>query len=188
MSNLPINLPKRITTGQVITADWANSIREAIARLANRKCPQKKGGSGGTAGRCIFGETVLVPDTDPQEYAFRGGIIHCGPNNWFVPDEPIDTSSDLDTLIWIAVDCTVNTDDDGEILLPGVETGTEPTSWSSGASYPDNSAPTASSPAATVILPIGRLIVADGIPRLVPAGCGNFTVTHCAGTVGYTRQ
>jgi len=37
MSILPINLPSRVTSGQPVSADWANSIREAIARLANRK-------------------------------------------------------------------------------------------------------------------------------------------------------
>ena len=34
MSKLPINLPARVSSGQAISADWANSIREAIARLA----------------------------------------------------------------------------------------------------------------------------------------------------------
>lgn len=36
--NLPINLPSRVRGDgkQAITAEWANSIREAIARLANR--------------------------------------------------------------------------------------------------------------------------------------------------------
>jgi len=188
MSTLPINLPQRVTRGQAVSADWANSIREAIARLANRKHPQKKGGSsGGTATDCIFGQIVPVPDTDPQEYAMRGGIIHCGVNNWNIADETIDTSSDLDTLIWIAVSCTVNTDDDGELLLPGIDTGTEPTVWSSGASYPANTPPTVAAPTATVILPIGRLIVADGVASLTASGCGNFTITHCAGTVGYSR-
>jgi|APGre2960657404_1045060.scaffolds.fasta_scaffold08747_3 hypothetical protein len=49
MSKLPINLPARVSSGQPVSADWANSIREAIARLANRKTPKKKGGGGGAS-------------------------------------------------------------------------------------------------------------------------------------------
>jgi len=149
--------------------------------------PVPKIARGPQASGCIFGEIVPVPDSDPPEVAIRGGIIHCGDQNWNIDDNPINTETDLDTLIWIAVSCTVNTDDDGELLLPGIDTGTEPTAWSSGASYPANTPPTVAVPTATVILPIGRLIVEDGSASLIPSGCGNFTVTHCAGTVGYSR-
>jgi hypothetical protein len=188
MSAIPINLPQRVVRTQPVTAEWANAIRESIYRLAQRKTRGKKGSSsGGGSNFCIFGELVTVPDSDPPEQAIRGGIIHCATNNWFIADEVVSTATDYDLLVWISVACVVNTDDDGELLLPDIASGTEPTTWGSGASYPANTAPTVAAPTATVILPIGRLIVADGVASFVPSGCGNFTVTHCAGTVGYTR-
>jgi hypothetical protein len=149
--------------------------------------PVPKIARGASAEICIFGELIPVPDSDPPEQAMRGGIIHCGPNNWFIADEAVDTSTDYDLLVWISVSCVVNTDDDGELLLPGIASGTEPVTWSSGASYPANTPPTVASPSATVILPIGRLVVADGVASFTPSGCGNFTVTHCAGEIGYSR-
>jgi hypothetical protein len=87
----------------------------------------------------------------------------------------------------------VNRDDDGELLLPGVKTGTKPTgdwtqtAWTTGTDYPDNTEPVASTGNGTVILPIGKLTIADGAAMLEAAGCGNFTITHCAGTLGYSR-
>ena len=46
---LPINLPPRVIPDQVVTAKWANSIREAIWRLANRKDEPGGVGMGGGA-------------------------------------------------------------------------------------------------------------------------------------------
>jgi hypothetical protein len=157
------------------------------------------GGGGGGAGPefCPFGQIIPIPASDPPAMGIRGGVVHCGDQNWNLDAYPVDLTVAVDTLLWIEVSCAVNTDDDGDLLLPGVETGTQPTSWSTGAGYPPNSAPTAAAPSATVILPIGRLIVTlpagspagtPGTATLLPAGCGNFTITHCAGTVGYVRS
>lgn len=49
MSKLPINLPGRIIPGRtMVDARWANSVREAIARLATRK--HRLEGAGGSGG------------------------------------------------------------------------------------------------------------------------------------------
>lgn len=44
MKNLPVNLPRRASSGsrQAITASWANSIRESISRLSNRGVERQK--------------------------------------------------------------------------------------------------------------------------------------------------
>lgn len=46
--SLPINIPGRIVKDQAVTALWANSVREAIARLASRKVPRRGVGGGGS--------------------------------------------------------------------------------------------------------------------------------------------
>lgn len=46
-NNLPVNLPARVKRGDPVTAAWANSIREAVHKLANRR---HKRGRGGTSG------------------------------------------------------------------------------------------------------------------------------------------
>ena len=194
MSTLPINLPQRVTSGQPVSAAWANSIREAIYRLASRKYVSRKGGAGGgVSSACHFGEIITVPDSDPEEKAIRGGIIHCGDQNWNIDYQGLNLAAAGAWLVSLSVDCEVNRDDDGELLLPGVKTGTKPTgdwtktAWTTGTDYPDNTEPVASTGNGTVILPIGKLTIADGAATLEAAGCGNFTITHCAGTIGYTR-
>jgi hypothetical protein len=47
--SIPINLPDRINPGDDVSAKWANSIREAIARLARRKHPWMGGSAGGSS-------------------------------------------------------------------------------------------------------------------------------------------
>lgn len=51
MSELPINLPPRILGGnkQAVTADWANSIREAIGRLESRTTRRFRNTVGGSS-------------------------------------------------------------------------------------------------------------------------------------------
>lgn len=138
---------------------------------------------------CPFGRIETIPDSDPPEKGILGGVVHVGDQNFNVEHQALTLTADVDKLVWLEVSCTVNTDDDGVLLLPGVETGTAPT-WQNGpyaSGYPDNTPPTPATPTATVILPIGRLRIVDEVATLEPTGCGNFIITHCAGTVGYVR-
>ena len=46
ISEIPIILPRRVHPGQAVTAEWANSIREAINRLANIRGPHPRARGG----------------------------------------------------------------------------------------------------------------------------------------------
>lgn len=143
---------------------------------------------------CPFGEIIPVDDETSYTKGIRGGIIHCGDQNWNIDYQGLTLAADRTTwLVSISVSCEVNRDDDGDLLLPGVKTGTRPsgdwtkTAWTVGKDYPDNTDPVASTGKGTVILPIGKLTIANGVATLEAAGCGHFTITHCAGSLGYTR-
>ena len=138
---------------------------------------------------CPFGKIVRV---DGDTF-ISGGLIQCGDQNWAMADEEVDTDTDGEWLVSIEVDCEVNRDDDEELLLPGVKTGTKPTAWtldawSEGTDYPEDTPPDVADGEATVVLPVGKLTVAGGAARLVETGCGAFTVTHCAGSIGFDRD
>jgi hypothetical protein len=138
---------------------------------------------------CPFGKIITIPNSNPVKRAINGGVIHCGDKTFSIDHWEINLGSTADVLVWFALKCTVNTDDDGELLLSGVKTGSKPT-WSHGAfssGYPNSIAPSVKNPQATRILPVGRLTVAGGSPTFEPLDCGNFVITHCAGDVLYYR-
>lgn len=86
MSNLPINLPMRVVSGQPVSATWANSIREAIARLATRKDVKKRGGVSGAGGLDPWQPTFFTTGTEPSlvyKCNFNLGTINDVPaTNW----------------------------------------------------------------------------------------------------------
>jgi len=51
--SLPINLPPRVVPGQPVSAFWANSLRESIARLARRKAIRRSGSSATAAAALV---------------------------------------------------------------------------------------------------------------------------------------
>lgn len=175
-----------LSSPDIIVKKTANGFTCHLARRA-------AGGSGGASSACPFGKIVTTTEGETTTTAILGGIIHCGDQNWSMDNQELNLAASGTWLVSISVSLEVNRDDDGEILLPGVKTGTKPTGdwtktvWTTGADYPDNTAPSASTGNGTVVLPIGKLTIADGAAKLEPAGCGNFTITHCAGTLGYSR-
>lgn len=139
---------------------------------------------------CPFGRIVTIPSGETTVPAILGGVVHCGDQNWYFEPQEINTATDGSWIVYFSVALSVNQDDDSEILLPGVITGTKPTVWSKTATpadYPDNTDPVAGVGTGTVILPIGVLTIVDAVPSFAPSGCGNFFVTHCAGSLSYTR-
>jgi len=73
--SLPINIPGRIVKDQAVTALWANSVREAIARLAQRKGPQRAAGGGGGGSshpfRLVADEVSSAPVLRVSDGAFQ---------------------------------------------------------------------------------------------------------------------
>lgn len=148
--------------------------------------------SGGGIPYCPLGQIVSWVESGVTKTGIRGGFISCGDQNWNMDPHAVNLSVSGTWLVYFEVSVTVNTDDDHELLLPGVKTGTKPTTWSTrswttGTDYPANTTPTPADGHGKVILPIGKLTVADGAATIDPAGCGSFFITHCAGTLSFTR-
>lgn len=141
---------------------------------------------------CPFGAIVEWMDGITPKTGVQGGIVIAGDQTWFFDSLEVDLGTDG---VWLlSLDCTVevNRDDDHELLLPGVLTGTKPTVWTATAytgteDYPDGTPPDVATGEGTIILPIGRLTVAGGVASFENSGCGNFTIGHCAGTLSYAR-
>ena len=208
-----MRLPDKKRPGNpILASDW-NLLIEAIAARTPRPSPGLElllssggfiyrlrptaAGESAPAPPCPFGRIVTWVEGEGESAVSKtgilGGLIHCGDQNWNIDNQELNLGADGTWLVSIEVDCEVNRDDDGELLLPGVKTGTKPdewtrTAWNEGDDYPGNTAPEAETGTGTVVLPIGKLTIRNGSARLEATGCGNFTVTHCAGSLGYTRS
>jgi hypothetical protein len=150
----------------------------------------RAGGGGGGVNGCPFGEII----DEGEDKAIRGGTLQVGDKNFDVPAKVFSTGTSGSWLVFLRVPVTVNIDDAGEILLPGVETSTatdpagfwELDAWSAGppaTQYEDNTRPVLSTGVGEIIIGIGKLTVAAGVGTLAAARCGNIIVNHCAGTL-----
>lgn len=152
---------------------------------------------GGVVVSCPFGELTTRTEGEGEAAetitSIRGGIIYCGNQTWNMDAQDLDMAADGVWLVWITIAVEVNRDDDDEIILPGIETGTRPTgdwdktAWTTGTDYPANDSPVASTGIGTIRVPIGKLTIADGVATLERAGCGHITIAQCAGTLSHAR-
>lgn len=202
MAQHPINLPARITGGNntPITARWANEVREAIARLAKRKPPLPSAGGGGGAPACPFGKIISWTEGEGEEAeektGLNGGAMYCGDQNWNIEHHEFEVGADGVWLVSIPVQVEVNRDDENEILLPGVKTGTKPedtdwvlTEWEDETTnYPANTPPTVADGLGTIHIPIGKLTLEDGSFTLARVDCGNIRIGHCASVLSHERE
>ena len=184
---LPINLPERVIKDQPVTADWANSIREAIWRLAKRKSEPSGGGGGGGSGPCPFGDVIPIPDTDPAENGVSGGLVFCGDQNYDVAPYHIPAEGFGKVRLWLELtDIELVTDDDVEVILSGVVTSTSAPTWQSATwaeetTYPTNTNPSTPTATGTIIIPIGVLTYQSGGGSFVAVACGPRWVSACDG-------
>ena len=153
--------------------------------------------AGATASVCNFGEIIDV-DSGGFTKAIRGGVAYVGDKNFNVPWRGINLASAGVWLIELQIDNESNRDDDGEIILPGILTSAETdpatfweaVSWSAGppeTQYSDNTNPAASDGLGEIVIPIGKLTVADGVASFEPVACGNITTDQCGGVLSHTR-
>ena len=159
--------------------------------------PKKQRGGAGAARTCPFGEIIDV-DAGGFTKAIRGGVAYVGDKNFSVPHRGINLASSGVWLIELRIGNESNRDDDGEIILPAILTSaeTDPStfweavSWSAGppeTQYSDNTNPTATDGLGEIVIPIGKLTVADGVASFEPVACGNITVDQCGGVLSHTR-
>jgi hypothetical protein len=172
----------------------------ALQQLRDRgiNIDPRRGGRGGAVdSTCYFGEVITYLVGETTKTGIRGGTIACGNKNFNVPNKELNLASTGVTLIYLEISVTANNDDDGEILLPGIETSTETTPsgfWKSDpwtaepvTQYPNNNRPLVTTGVGKIIVPIGKLTIADGAATLEAVGCGNITINHCGGTLTAAR-
>jgi len=145
---------------------------------------------------CPFNEIISKNvNNGPYKKYIRGGMIYCGDKNFLVEDLEITTSSSYERYYFFEIPCEVNRDDDGKILLPSIKTSTWNPHWSftSSASFKDNTNPVVSTGLGKIIIPIGLVQVSDTEDPEVKNvyfsgyGCGDIRVNHCSGTLSFTR-
>lgn len=191
-----VSVPKRPRSlGSVLS--WCRAVTKTLQQLRDQSVSVRRGStvtSRESSSVCRFGEIITYQEDSATVTGIRGGIIHCGDQNFEVPNQALNLSDPGDRLVYIRVPTESNRDDDSEIFLPGIKSGTAPAAtwgretWSSSATYPANDLPAVATGLGDIILPIGRLKIADGAATLTPAGCGNFRIGQCAGILSYSRE
>lgn len=153
--------------------------------------PRTSGGGG--ASGCAFGSIIAITGSATFTRGIAGGLIVCGDKNFNVPAKGLNLEAAGKWLVSVKLDgISPNTDDDNQIMLPGVETATgspawDTKTWTESADYDDTTHPATPAGTGEIVLPVGILTIADGAASLAPVGCGNFTITQCAGSLGFTR-
>jgi hypothetical protein len=128
----------------------------------------------------------------------RGGIVYCGDKNFNVEPKGIDLETDGVWLVSLQLACESNRSDDNEIFLPGIATSSETDpatfwdlkAWSAGppaTQYDDNTNPEVIDGIGTVVIPLGKLTVADGAATFENTDCGHIRVGQCAGILSHER-
>lgn len=106
--SLPINLPPRVVKDMAVTAVWANSIREAIARLANRRISNNRGGgSGGGGGEYVPWAANFTTEGTVEIPVYKvrfnlGTLNNVAAANW----DEVHTLADDDTVRFVVLTIT----------------------------------------------------------------------------------
>ena len=194
--NLP---PKKRPGNPILATDW-NTMVDALAARTPRpsatleivstsggfsyRARHGAGSTGNAVSECPFGQITTWVEGETSKTGIKGGVVYAGDKVWNVPNKELNLEATGSFLVWLEIGVTANIEDD--VLLPGLETSTEP-EWkqvgSSGGNYPDQDIPEAPEGTGKAIVAIGLLTIKDGSAKLAPAGCGTIRVTHCPGNL-----
>lgn len=154
--------------------------------------PPKKTKRTASSAVCQFGKVISIDDGTFTK-AIRGGLMTCGDKNFAVPDKGFSVAGDGEWLVQIKLSgISANTDDDNEIILPGVKSSSStPTwdlkAWTTGTDYDANTNWTTVTGTASAVIPLGRLKITDSVPAFTALGCGGISVSQCAGVLNFAR-
>lgn len=131
---------------------------------------------------CPFGKVVR------QEGVLKlvGGVVFVGETNLTLASIPLSTTANTGHWLYLSIVFTANHADN--TLLPGVESIVSHT-IAHGA-VPTNVLPTVDQPDGTIRIPLGfytESTVSGRPPIFTPSGCGDVTIEHCPGTIGFSR-
>ena len=160
---------------------FSRDVIRALVALKNRQdsvqVPRRGGGGGVATGPFC---KVFPDDT---EWKLLGGTITGGDLTETIADILIGTvgSEPVDgTFYWLKCSYTGEVED--LVLLPGGDL-TAVAAVGNGLVVPNNQIPTAATPAGFVYLVLGQW---NG-SVFTPSGCGDVTLTHCPGSLSYSR-
>lgn len=131
---------------------------------------------------CPFGQFYRALVADVPHWFVRGGVVTGGTGNITVEDTDVGTVDPPpaeNDRAWLQIAITGVTEDD--VLLPGGNVTA--VTIEHGSTIPDNVLPTAADPDGTLHLDLGEW--SQG--RWRSSGCGNFQISHCPGSLFYTR-
>lgn len=117
------------------------------------------------------------------DWKLRGGVVSGGSTNETISDITIGTVGAVPadgTFYWLECEFTALSEEG--ILLPGGDLGT--VTEGNGSSLPDNVIPTGPSPSGSIVIPLGQWLGGG----FAPSGCGDISITHCPGTLAYSRS
>ena len=186
-SQLPINLPPRLVGGnkQVITAAWGNAIREAIARLADRKWKEGKGGAVSSQ----YGAFWTRYSDELGDTYLQGGTITGGNGgSESIADEKVmdaetGAETNADKILYIQANCTATVEDG--IMLPGCLLNSASLSTVAiGTGVPANHTFTVASATGNIYLEIGRWNADSFLPAGPP---GNLLASGCIGDFSISK-
>jgi hypothetical protein len=151
----------------------------------------------GGVGNTIFGNSpgefwdlFELGEPGSGDWRVRGGTVRVsGKKTIKVPDYVVNTGTDGEKVLYIEVPVKINRTTDEQWPLPDLK-DTNPESLDEldiedATDWPAGTKPEISDGLGIVILPVGRLIVTDGVPRFIPTGFGMFYLTHCFLNLGY---
>lgn len=200
------HIPRKVSKGDDVSASDHNALVATVAKLidevqsvtlhssADISAKKQPGGTYATLKRrpassspadsyCPFGEIITWTASETTLTGIRGGVLYAGDQVWNVPNKALTLSAAGTFLVWLEIGVTANIEDD--VLLPGLETSTEPV-WHQAAigdGYPSQTLPTAASATGTVIVAIGELTILNAVATLFPTGCGTIVLDHCPGSL-----
>jgi hypothetical protein len=121
---------------------------------------------------------------DDDKIMLTGGVVTGGGTNQTIPDIELATVEDEPEdgwYVWLTINGDAVTEDD--VLLPGFDLTS--VTVKQGEMVPEkNKIPTVSRPSGTIYVSLGSW---SG-RKFVPAGCGNYQVTHCPGSLTHFRS
>lgn len=166
-------------------------VQPMAARAGPNQSPRSSNASTSTTSQitCQFGS---VYKNDDEEWFISGGNVYCGDKNFFIQDKPISVAEDRELLVFIKVtSIKPNTDDDKEIILPGVLTAAAKPEWGAKVftgdeSYDSNTNFEGPNSLGTIIVPVGKLRVLDRVATIA-AQCGSIFITQCGGVLTHSR-
>lgn len=170
-------LLKALAQGRHITSDRGIVVQygDSGVRIAQRKAKGKYRGAAAAGPFCkVY--------SDGYSWVLLGGTVTGGSGVETIPSVILATLADPPpdgTFHWLACDVTANEEDD--VLLPGCTLTA--VADASGTAVPDNTIPESGALSGQVHIALGEWLQG----KFIPAGCGNFLITHCPGTLSHVR-